>query len=127
MRKLIIVIVFLGLANSQTKAQVNTTLGGTNCHWNLPPTLTVLEGTILNVTASISPNGAFWWSTSSAKFAVFHTPINYSGVNHSSVIVEFKRAGVYQITVIVNSSYGFGGRSANVIVIPKSKLSPPID
>ena len=123
MKKLILVIAFLGLVTIPSIAQNNTTLGGISCSLNVPSTVTVYEGAILNITANTSYNCWFSWQTSNSKYTLFQTPKMVSGTNSSTAKVQFIKAGTYNISVTVWGASGVGSNQVTVTVIPKIKLS----
>lgn len=120
MKKVIFCLLVLLISNS-SYSQSKITLGGTNSTWSLPASVTIMEGTILNITATSMHTWGFTWSTSSPMNTFFHTQSSFTGPGVCSVAIQFFKPGVYSVGLFVNSFNGPGGQSATVIVLPKWK------
>lgn len=122
MKKIIFGLLILLIGNS-SYSQGKVTLGGTNSSWSLPSSVTIMEGTVLKISATASQTWGFTWSVSSPSTNFFTTPSSFPGSGACSVGILFSKAGVYYVSLFVNSINGPGGQSAMVIVLPGWKKS----
>ena len=127
MRMLFYLIIASGLFSNPVAGQKITTLGGISCGWNLPPTVTVCEGSTINAKGWVSSYGSygFSWGTYPFKFTAINSVSSTS--NNSSAKITFNKPGIYQISLVI-SQYGPAAyKTATVIVLPKTRLSHLVD